>query len=320
MGDGTKESPYTREDVLRLIEENGGKAEGLDLSKKWFESGIHLEDIDLSKIILRNAHLREAHLTRANLQYANLAKCDLRGAHLEEADLRYAKLQEARLQGAQLQETNLARTRLEGVSLYDTEFSRDTRFVRVDWGDCIIGEEQKQQFIRAGDIYRYLKMWYTNAGSYDVAGAFFYREQEVNRKSVQKDIVKLFKSSKYKECLQFLFKSRGGWNLLWSWAYRLSCGYGEKPWRVILWSALVLLGLAFIYFLFRGVSPYTLTTQAFWSSLYYSAVSFTALGYGSWFRPGSVSAWAQGVGAVEAIIGVSLIALFLVTFTRKMRR
>jgi len=30
MGDGTKENPYTREDVLRLIEENGGTAKGLD--------------------------------------------------------------------------------------------------------------------------------------------------------------------------------------------------------------------------------------------------------------------------------------------------
>ena len=32
MGDGTKENPYTREDVLRLIKENGGTAKELDLS------------------------------------------------------------------------------------------------------------------------------------------------------------------------------------------------------------------------------------------------------------------------------------------------
>ena len=29
MGDGIAENPYTREDVLKLIEENGGTAEGL---------------------------------------------------------------------------------------------------------------------------------------------------------------------------------------------------------------------------------------------------------------------------------------------------
>ena len=36
MGDGTEQNPLTREDVLRLIEENVGKAIGLDLSEKVF--------------------------------------------------------------------------------------------------------------------------------------------------------------------------------------------------------------------------------------------------------------------------------------------
>ena len=52
MGDGTKVSPYNREDVLRLIEENGGKAEGLDLSEKQFVENINLSNIDLSGIVL----------------------------------------------------------------------------------------------------------------------------------------------------------------------------------------------------------------------------------------------------------------------------
>ena len=43
MGDGTVQNPFTREDVLRLIEENGGRAEGFDLSEKVF-----VEQIDLS--------------------------------------------------------------------------------------------------------------------------------------------------------------------------------------------------------------------------------------------------------------------------------
>ncbi|MFC1974744.1 hypothetical protein ACFLVA_01885 [Chloroflexota bacterium] len=58
MGDGTKENPYTREDVLRLIEENGGKAVGLDLSRKVFEEGIDLRGLNknhLQGITLDNA-------------------------------------------------------------------------------------------------------------------------------------------------------------------------------------------------------------------------------------------------------------------------
>ncbi|MFC2013041.1 pentapeptide repeat-containing protein [Chloroflexota bacterium] len=320
MGDGTRENPFTRGDVLRLIQENGGTAEKLDLSGKWFEKAIHLAGMGLNKIILRNAHLNGAHLDASNLQYANMVKCELKGAHLEKSDLRYSRLSESRLQGAQLQEANLLRTRLDKVYLHDIEFSYETNFVRAYWGDFIIGEERSGQFLRAGDIYRRLKVWYANSGMHDIVGFFFYREQEAHRKSIQKEIVRLFKTAKYRELLRYLFKPRGGWSLLWSWVYRSSCGYGEKPWRVILWGLLVLLGLTLIYFLFRGVAPYTLTLSALWSSLYYSAVSFTALGYGSWFGPGSVSAWAQGFGAAEAIIGVFLITLFLVTFTRKMRR
>jgi len=72
MGDGTKENPYTREDVLRLIKENGGKAEGLDLSGKTFEDGIDLRGLDLKGIMLEESCLHFAHLERANLGWASL--------------------------------------------------------------------------------------------------------------------------------------------------------------------------------------------------------------------------------------------------------
>ncbi len=45
MGDGTEEYPYTCEDVIRLIKKNGGKAEGLNLSGKYF--GEYFSEIDL---------------------------------------------------------------------------------------------------------------------------------------------------------------------------------------------------------------------------------------------------------------------------------
>lgn len=34
MGDGTKESPYTSEDVLKLIEQNGGITKRLEFQNK----------------------------------------------------------------------------------------------------------------------------------------------------------------------------------------------------------------------------------------------------------------------------------------------
>ncbi len=72
MGDGTKENPYIREDVLRLIKENGGKAEGLDLSERKFVETIDLSGLDLSGIKLRKAQLFRANFNGSNLDRATM--------------------------------------------------------------------------------------------------------------------------------------------------------------------------------------------------------------------------------------------------------
>ena len=56
MGDGTKDKPYMRKDVLRRIRKNGGKAEGLDLSNCNFVNAVDLSGLDLSGIILLNTN------------------------------------------------------------------------------------------------------------------------------------------------------------------------------------------------------------------------------------------------------------------------
>ena len=104
------------------------------------------------------------------------------------------------------------------------------------------------------------------------------------------------------------------WHRAWVEFVSFICGYGERPYRVILWAALVVLGLALIYFAIGS----TWEWWAFWNSLYFSAVSFTALGYGSWLQ--ATNDWIKGIGAFESFVGVFTIALFLITFTRKMRR
>ena len=65
-----KERPLTREDVLKLIRENGGKAEGLDLSDRKFADAIDLSNLDLSGIKLNNAHLFRANFNGSNLDRA----------------------------------------------------------------------------------------------------------------------------------------------------------------------------------------------------------------------------------------------------------
>ena len=314
MGDGIKENPYTREDVLRLIEENGGTAEGLNLSEKVFENGIDLRGRDLRRIILARAKLREAHLEGANLRYthlegailsrahleetdlrriqaqkakmsdiqlheanlehanlegatlrrANLVEAHLRRIHLERAnlidaqleraDLRNARLDEARLQHAHLQEANLTRACLEGANLHETEFSPHTKLVRVYWGDYVVGEEKKQYFLWASDIYRQLKMWHISAGMYDIAGEFFFREMTAKRKNfwwqgyrLQKPLRELLHPFKPSD-LSRAFFPRKPFHWAWSKFISLICGYGERPFRVVVLAAVVIFGLAAAYY------------------------------------------------------------------------
>ena len=150
---------------------------------------------------------------------------------------------------------------------------------------------------------------------YDIAGNFFYREQEAKRKDIQNEIQQQIKKSKYKTILLSSLKLQGlVWTWLWAWIYRIICGYGERPRRPIILAAAVVLGLALIYF----IIGLTWEWSAFWNSLYFSAVSFTALGYGSWLHV--TNDWIKGIGAFESFIGVFTMALFLVTFVRKMTR
>lgn len=194
----------------------------------------------------------------------------------------------ARLEGA-----DLWLARLEGVQLWGASIDNDTDLRDAHWGNYILREETEHEFGPAINTYRRLKQWHTNAGMYEVAGKFFFREMTVSRK---------MQSWKKEPHLK-----------LWSWTLNLLCGYGEKPERVIISAAAIVFGLAAAYFLWGSFS-----SSSFWDTLYYSVASFTALGYGQWAP--QPTGWSKGVGAAEAVLGVSMIALFLVTFTRKMIR
>lgn len=322
MGDVTRKSTYTREDLLRLIEEHGGTAEGLNLSGKRFSIDDDYSNLNLVGIILDNTKLAECNLkgvnlTGANLKDANLERihlegaslfganiegADLVGAHLERTDLSFANLNKSYLMYAHLEEANLSATKLREADLmhaylqganFQVELTLDIRMGSVDWGDYILSNERSGGYQWAVDDYRELKIWYTNAGYYDIAGKFFYREMEARRKSLSWKKKPFYK--------------------LWHWILRLLCGYGEQWWKVVIWAASVVVGLAAIYYFWGSFS-----SSSFWDTLYYSAASFTALGYGQW-APQPIG-WAKYMGAIEAFIGVFSMALFLVTFTRKMTR
>jgi hypothetical protein len=281
----TEEKPFTRDNVLKLIKDSAGP-ERLFIPGPLFEPAIDLSRVDLHGSILLQAKLQKSNLYSANLQGTTLVEAKLQGAYLC-----FAKLQGADFRSAKLHK----------VWLYGAEISRETRLENVDWGPkYVLGEEERAQKIgktdkrhellgQAADAYRILKQWHTQAGIYDIAGEFHYREIEVQRK--------------------VLAWKRQPHLMLWKWALRLLCGYGEKPLWEVAWAFVIVLGLACVY---------SVSAISFPQALYFSTVSFTALGYGSWAI--APTAWVKGLGAAEAFIGVFTMALFLITFVRKMTR
>jgi len=141
-------SEYTREEILKLIKENGGPV-GLDLSGKdlsdidlsreaiaaelkkvreratdetpvWYSEwtgGINLERVHLQEADLERAKLQRAKLLGANLQKAILECANLQGAVLECANLQKAFMLGANLQGAFLRDANLQRVYLRRANL-----------------------------------------------------------------------------------------------------------------------------------------------------------------------------------------------------------
>ena len=173
-----------------------------------------------------------------------------------------------------------------------------------------------------GGIYRRLKQSYQKYGDYKTAGEFYFQEMECKRK-------------------QLSFFQRYFQNIV----YRGFCGYGEKPYNVILVSFFTIIIFA-LFYLFYGVEfigseflqiypayiNYDLSLNYFgcqWLStninlvfrdflfcIYTSIITFTTLGYGDVHPVGMSRLFAS----IESGIGIFMTALFIFVFTRKMLR
>jgi len=158
--------PIRRDELLRLIEENGGP-EDLDLRGAGFfgdrqEKGLRRNPIDLSPGALAGlaAAYKEKHggsqppwlslwPDGVALGGARLQEADLGGAQLQGSNLFHAQLQGAHLRGAQLQGADLRGAQLERVDMYGVaslvgahwgraflEYTRiDRRYLRQSIGD-----------------------------------------------------------------------------------------------------------------------------------------------------------------------------------------
>jgi len=247
-------------------------------------NGAYLAGAYLEGTCLQEANLREAHLQAAWFGSTDLSKSDLTGAHLWNTDFQFAIL--------------------EGAELWNAEINISTRLDAVDWGEKhLLATEKPGKFDAAEETYRMLKQHRQASGDYHNAGEFYFREMECRRK-------------------QFTGYKR----LLWILFYKSLCGYGERPIWTFLWAMGVILFWGIFVLPLAGIhNPDNTTTILSWPpdplmfqhGIALSIITFATLGYGNRYPIGPVGEFLAGC---EALLGMLLASIFVVSFARKVIR
>jgi len=264
-----------------------------------------LKRTDLSDINLVNKGSYKGYeLSHSDLYRANLSK-----SHLFAIDLSFSSLMKADLTDANLHSANLEHTNLLGVKL------NGTKLEGVQWGEMVRQEwqanheedpkRQLQLYSEAEEIYRSIAREMRNQGMTSEITWFTYREMVTLRKKHPKFSVQRF-ISKFID---------------------LYCGYGEKPMRLVLVSSILVIGFAFLYTINGVVQNNEIihlnnnmslieNMHVLLSSLYFSTVTFTTLGYGD-ISPFGLTRF---IAAMEAFAGSFTMALFVLVFVKRMTR
>ena len=209
---------------------------------------------------------------------------------------------------------NFTETRFEGGTDFTGVYAKgksvpvfeSVRFVRNTYGD----DES---------FWRFIKQSAQEAGYYQLAGESFYKER----------------------CAHFWHKFRGvnyddlsGKDKLMRWIVgikllpelifgRLLFGYGERPIRVLFASAAVVLLCALFYASsFSHISWRVdghVVEPSYIDGLYFSTITFTTLGFGDIY-PSPDHLLTRTVAMIEALCGVSLMSLFVVTLSKRYSR
>ncbi len=293
------EADKSGSDVREKLEERARTGVPMD---GFILKGVNLENLNLVNHYGEPFSLTNADLSRANLHNAHLYKVNLSGSRLLKADLSGANLHCANLSGCNLLGVNLKACRLE----------------HVEWGGQICqaltartiqGTKNRDKAVllyeEAEEVARNIRKSCEGQGLFDIAGDFFHREMVFRRYQLPRFSVRRLVSK----------------------IVDVVSGYGEKPIRVVLFSALFILLCSVFYFLF-GISDSGVVVQfnaeqasylnikAWLDCLYFSVVTFTTLGYGDLTPLGPSRFFA----ALEAFTGSFSLALFVVVFVKKMTR
>jgi uncharacterized protein YjbI with pentapeptide repeats len=157
------------------------------------------------------------------------------------------------------------------------------------------------------NLLTFLKPIYTASPLKNLVGSFVKRIQETQIIKYLLNIVYRQDTCKYDDDSRGFWDSFGDW--VWLQVFYYTCGFGERPLRVVGMSFLTIFLFAIAYWLAAPISIFT--------ALYLSCDCFVAFAA---FQNDTVPFDFRWLMYLEAAIGIAIMSLFLVTFTRKMMR
>jgi len=302
-------------------------------------SGANLQGASFEEANLPDAVFSDADLSEANLSNAQLQRADFTGSNLKKARLKFAHLEHAKLIQTSLRDANLYWTTLDSTYLAGTKLDQAENIRFIIWGDkyrprYVIAEEEiadltkkQQDFLEAQVTYKYLKVLYKKELLDHVAIEFNYRENEVK--------TKIYPWISPLRWFRFFL-------------LKLTYGYGSRPFRLMWYSLIVIVGFAIIftcltllnrksgfYLLIKGrhgtkvAKALPRRPKAIFICIYLSLLTFAYVGYGvltlkplmefstiesSEYKPVHL---ARILVIIEALMGIWILALLsTLLFTR----
>ncbi len=272
-------------EVVIIPKDNKSKKEVQDCLEAYARQGEkriqngYFRGADFSGLIITHRNFVHSDLTGANFHNARLLKVGFDFSIIDDVDFENIILERVDLRRIKsAQRIRLYQTIFDSVLLPDA-----TKF----GNECVYSRQNPPDYNKALDVYHDLKNTYRRMGNSDAASYYYELEMDCKR------------------------QTSSGSQKIWLTLLWLICGYGERPMRTFVSFLCTILCFTSIYVLDGGPTP---DTNNFPEALYFSVVTFTSLGYGD-ISPVGISRF---FAAMEALIGVFMISLFVVVFTRKM--
>ena len=302
------------ENLKKFLNE-GGNGERFILRKVALQNSdlmrVNLKDSDLSQADFKNTNFSYSDMGNSNLIGCNLEECDLTGVNFRNSDLTRACLRKTRLWHADLSLANIAevdmtesdlwKCQMHSAKLWHTELKGVKSLTKQNFSKKIRGfinceKIDETGILSAEESYRTLKQYFMENGRHKEASWASFKEKTMEK--------------------LWLRKNRNPAYIPLALMGLLS-GYGEKPHRVIISSATIILIYSFIYHYLKTIADSSSFVQNYsiWDYIYYSIVTFTTLGYGDLVPKANISY--RLLAGSEAFIGAFMIGLFVFTLSRK---